>query len=253
MTIDESIIEAARTLLGTDLDASFQSGELREICGIAQGSFSPILKGMRTDPGTAPVVNERARGFFIRLARDRYQLSAKGKATIGASSATPFASPLEIKARDSLEEGGYWTAADESGTRRLVEVLQRKGQPAFRERLLSAYKSRCAISQCDAVQALEAAHISPYSETQSNVTRNGLLLRADLHTLFDLDLFAIEPSTLSVRLSRKLMCTSYAPLHMTSIAQPEAQDDAPDREALSLRWSRFLLSEADGGLPRIEA
>ena len=202
---------------------------------------------MRTDPGTAPLVHERARSLFIQLQRGLYQLSEKGKVTIGASSTIPFASPLEVEASDSLEESGYWSAAEEIDDcqRTLAEVVQREGQPVFRLRLLSAYQSRCAISNCDAIPALEAAHISPYLGTQSNVTRNGLMLRADLHTPFDLNLIAIEPATLSVRLSQRLLGTSYAPIHMMPIALPVAQEDSPDRKALELRWSEFMRSEGE--------
>lgn len=247
MTIYDSIIVAAKIRLGENLEEAFRPGEIRKICGVAQGSFSPIFKGMRIDPGTAPLVHERARGLFIRLERGLYQLSEKGKVTISASSSIPLASPLEVDASDSLEKNGYWSATQESDDRQraIVEVVQRKGQPLFRLRLLSAYQFRCSISNCDAVQALEAAHISPYSGAQSNVIRNGLLLRADLHTLFDLNLIAIDPKTLSVRLSQRLLGTSYAPLHMRRIALPETVGDSPDRKALELRWSEFISSERE--------
>ena len=247
MTIYDSIIEAAKIRLKINPDEVFRSGELRVLCGAPQGSFSPIFKGMRTDPGTAPLVHERAQGLFIQVERGWYQLSEKGKATISGSSAIPFTSPLEFKASKSLEVNGYWSAIEESDDRQrtLVEVVQRKGQPLFRQCLLYAYQFRCAISNCDAVPALEAAHISPYRGAQSNVTRNGLLLRADFHTLFDLNLIAIEPMALIVRLSKDLLATSYAQYHMKSIALPVAQKDIPDREALELRYSEFICSEGE--------
>jgi hypothetical protein len=246
MTIYDAIIAAAKIRLDRNLEEAFRPRELRVLCGIAQGSFSPIFKGMRTDPGTAPLVHERARGLFVQLERGLYKLSEKGKATIGASSAIPFVSTQEVAASRSLEHDGYWSAAAEIDERQrtLVEVVQRKGQPVFRLRLLSAYQFRCAVSDCDAVAALEAAHISPYSGARSNVARNGLLLRADLHTLFDLNLFAIEPETLSVRLSKELMSSSYASLHMRAIGRPADPEHFPDRAALDLRWSEFVRRES---------
>lgn len=249
MTIHDSIIAAAKIRLGTNLDEEFQPQELRKICGVLEGSFSPIFKGMRTDPGSAPSVPEHARGLFLQIRHGWYRLSEKGKANIGASSIIPFASAQEVRVSESLEKSGYWSVNEEIDNRQrtLVEVVQRKGQPLFRQGLLSAYHYRCAISNCDAVPALEAAHISPYLGAQSNVTRNGLLLRADLHTLFDLNLIAIEPTTLIVQLSKSLMRTSYASFHMMPLASPEAQEDFPDHEALELRWSEFMRSEKEAG------
>jgi len=46
---------------------------------------------------------------------------------------------------------------------------------------------------------LEAAHIKPYRGKTDSHLENGLLLRADLHTLFDLNLIGVEPDTLTVR------------------------------------------------------
>jgi hypothetical protein len=47
---------------------------------------------------------------------------------------------------------------------------------------------------------LEAAHIDPYRGEGNNHPGNGLLLRADIHTLFDLNLLGIEPNHLRIEL-----------------------------------------------------
>ena len=75
------------------------------------------------------------------------------------------------------------------------QIVSRRGQPKFRARLLSAYVGRCAITGADAEAVLEAAHIRPYRGPESNALPNGLLLRADIHTLFDLALLAIDPAS----------------------------------------------------------
>jgi hypothetical protein len=83
----------------------------------------------------------------------------------------------------------------EDGRRKIERlVVLRQGQKAFREALLSAYQGRCAISGCDVEQVLEAAHIMPYLGEHTNFVTNGLLLRADLHTLFDLGIIRIKPN-----------------------------------------------------------
>lgn len=113
--------------------------------------------------------------------------------------------------------------------------MRRRGQPEFRRRLIAAYSGRCAISGCDAVEALEAAHLLPYRGPDTNAVENGLLLRADLHTLFDLGLIAIDPETMGVLLTPALVSTSYGDLAGKSLLVPSAPKLRPSMEALRLR------------------
>lgn len=61
----------------------------------------------------------------------------------------------------------------------------RLGQGAFRVLVTDAYQRRCAISGEKTLPVLEAAHIQPFAERGPHLVANGLLLRSDLHTLFD--------------------------------------------------------------------
>src|SRR5690606_6533257 len=61
----------------------------------------------------------------------------------------------------------------------------RLGQGAFRVSLTDAYHRKCAISGERTLPVLEAAHIKPYSVSGPNHLSNGILMRADLHKLFD--------------------------------------------------------------------
>ena len=70
--------------------------------------------------------------------------------------------------------------------------VQRQGQPAFRAELLSRYDGKWMVIQETAEAVLEAAHIQPYMGLPSNTMSNGLLLRSDIHTLFDLHLLGID-------------------------------------------------------------
>lgn len=67
----------------------------------------------------------------------------------------------------------------------LREITKRQGQGAFRSGLLTAYEGRCAITGSAVKQVLEAAHITPFLGPKTNHISNGLLLRSDLHTLWD--------------------------------------------------------------------
>ena len=72
-------------------------------------------------------------------------------------------------------------------------IAQRRGQKRFRDSLIDAYEGRCAITGCSILAVLEAAHIFPYMGPETNASENGLLLRADIHTLFDSKLLAVDP------------------------------------------------------------
>jgi len=83
---------------------------------------------------------------------------------------------------------------------------------------------------------LEAAHIDPYRGRESNHPENGLLLRADLHTLFDLDLLGINPETLEILLSPSA-CRSGYQLFQGKILSVEGV--RPSVRALRVRWLLF--------------
>jgi|WetSurMetagenome_2_1015567.scaffolds.fasta_scaffold119560_2 putative restriction endonuclease len=66
-----------------------------------------------------------------------------------------------------------------------VIVLPRLGQGSFRVMVTDAYQRICAITREKTLPALEAAHIKPFSENGPHSISNGLLLRSDIHRLFD--------------------------------------------------------------------
>lgn len=74
----------------------------------------------------------------------------------------------------------------------LREIKTRRGQPEFRKSLLLIFKGKCCVTGCNVKSVLEAAHIIPHSEESNYSVLNGLLLRADIHTLYDLNLIGID-------------------------------------------------------------
>jgi len=121
----------------------------------------------------------------------------------------------------------------------LREVRQRLGQSEFRATLLDAYAGRCSISNCDVVDALEAAHIEPHCIVESSEPQNGLLLRADIHTLFDRHLIGIHPETLKVEIASCLQGSSYDYLSGVTIRVPAKIEFRPQTAALEKRWEWF--------------
>jgi putative restriction endonuclease len=64
-------------------------------------------------------------------------------------------------------------------------IIPRLGQGSFRIVVTDAYNRRCAVTQERTLPALEAAHIKPFSDSGPHRVDNGLLLRSDIHKLFD--------------------------------------------------------------------
>jgi hypothetical protein len=116
----------------------------------------------------------------------------------------------------------------------MAEVVRRQGQSKFRQSLMAAYGGRCAMSGCSVAQVLEAAHILPYKGKHSNSVRNGILLRADFHTLFDLDLARICPETWTVQILPEAM-SQYGGFDGRKAELPLNTGDWPDPERLRQR------------------
>lgn len=120
-------------------------------------------------------------------------------------------------------------------------VRERPGQAKFRRDLKLCYGNRCCISGCTVTEVLEGAHIDPYRNPASDHVQNGLLLRADLHTLFDRHLIAIHPETLQVHVSRRLRRPAgYESWHGATLYVPDEPTHQPDTGALRRRWRKRL-------------
>lgn len=82
-------------------------------------------------------------------------------------------------------------------------IMPRLGQGAFRVLIADAYHRRCAITGEKTLPVLEAAHIKPYSEQGPHKISNGLLLRQDVHTLFDKGYITVDKKH-NIVVSKKL-------------------------------------------------
>ena len=124
----------------------------------------------------------------------------------------------------------------------IAEVRRRQGGARFRRSLVQAYDSRCAMTRYDAVPALEAAHIMPYRGPQTNHVANGLLLRADMHDLFDLGLIAVDTGNMHILLADELMGTEYEPYAGRSLWVPREVEARPSVEALDRHREQSLVA-----------
>jgi hypothetical protein len=133
---------------------------------------------------------------------------------------------------------------DEDARRRVQrEIFARQGQSDFRESLIRAYRGQCAVTGCTVIPVLEAAHLRPYRGTHTNLVTNGLLLRADIHTLLDYKLLAPEPETRAIVISRRLHGTQYDEFSGRTIAEPTALPQRPADSVLERVWQEFREAE----------
>jgi putative restriction endonuclease len=117
-------------------------------------------------------------------------------------------------------------------------IRPRLGQGAFRVLVTDTYSRRCAVTQERTLPALEAAHIRPYSDGGEHEARNGLLLRRDIHSLFDAGYVTVTPD-LRFEVSRRIReefdnGRHYYELHGKAIRPPTDAFRSPD--PAELRW-----------------
>ena len=133
---------------------------------------------------------------------------------------------------------------DEAVGFRTAEVEQRVGQPEFRAALLRAYENTCAISGCKVDEVLEAAHIQPVKKRGNHSLKNGLLLRADLHNLFDRGLLTIDRQYRVVLDESVRSAMEYRKFHGNRLVKiPKKADDRPSK--VLLEQHRRLFQEQD--------
>lgn len=143
----------------------------------------------------------------------------------------------------SLPLGDFDPNAQQDDRIKVVRAVhQRQGAPKFRRALLHAYEGRCAMTRYDAEPALEAAHIVPYKGVQTNHPTNGLLLRADMHDLFDLGLIAVDTDSMQLKLAAELAGTKYEPYADQPLWLPKDAVARPNLEALDLHRERSAVA-----------
>lgn len=132
-----------------------------------------------------------------------------------------------------VPDSGYVPNMADTRPRVPRDVAVRRGQKEFRDALRGRYNDTCLVTGCRDVAVLEAAHIVPYRGENDNHIDNGLLLRADIHTLFDLDLIGFDPDTLEVRVHPDLSD------QYRQFEGGRRLPSGPDRDALGRRFVRF--------------
>ena len=115
-------------------------------------------------------------------------------------------------------------------------VKHRVGQGIFRTVVTEVYGRQCAVTREKALPALDAAHIRPFSETPWNYVENGMLLRSDVHRLFDAGYVTVTPDY-QFEVSDHIHTAfddgeNYYKLHGTELWVPDRSEHQPARRYL---------------------
>lgn len=195
----------------------------------------------------ALIINHKTRGLelLVFFRKNKGEFAGAGFCYLGSfdyvehSGSAPASfvlrrqSPGPLIDARTADEGEFDPANIDDARKKVMRAIAvRRGQRAFREALLQAYDYRCAITNCSIIDLLEAAHIHPYRGEDTNRVDNGLLLRTDIHTLFDCGLLAIDPESMCVVVADPLKSTEYGDLDGTALRRPQSPETAPSKKAL---------------------
>jgi hypothetical protein len=154
---------------------------------------------------------------------------------------------LDRDAEEAERQGNFDPKDVREGRRRVLRAINlRRGQLEFRRKLLEAYGRRCAVTGCDCPDGLEAAHVHPYRGDETNHVQNGILLRSDIHTLFDIGKIGFAPNSYKVIVAKSLKGTVYAKLKGKVLWLPLDPTNRPNEDALRqhLEWCGLISSQA---------
>jgi predicted restriction endonuclease len=113
--------------------------------------------------------------------------------------------------------------------KQLGTIARRPEQLDFSRKLREAYNGKCAVTGCATGEALEAAHIKVKKGFDDNHPTNGILLRADIHALFDAELITLTEDGTCVQVKKALLEDPvYRGLDRKAVFRPSS--DAPSRE-----------------------
>jgi putative restriction endonuclease len=154
---------------------------------------------------------------------------------------------LRTIAPERIEQSPATLAAvDSNGYGRPLVVLPRLGQGLFRVLVTDFYDRRCAVTGERTLPALDAAHIKPYEIAQKHEVWNGLLMRSDLHRLFDGGYLSVEPTKRRVLVSKRIRDEfengkDYYKLEGTEIREPNEPWARPNTENLEFHFNAVFL------------
>jgi len=186
-------------------------------------------------PSDWPPQNLRSKRYDLTVGEGQrvWQQCLERAATLKALDGWAAASPLLVRESERFGEP--------------VLVRPRLGQGTFRVAVTGAYHRACAVTGEHSLPALEAAHIMPYAKGGEHEVSNGLLLRSDLHRLFDKGYVTVTPEQ-RILVSPRLKADfengkSYYPFDGKNlVVRPEIAVDLPNPNCLQWHNEHVYLS-----------
>jgi putative restriction endonuclease len=129
-----------------------------------------------------------------------------------------------------------------------ILVRPRIGQGTFRALVTDAYEKQCAVSREHSLPVLEAAHIQPYASGGQHEVSNGLLLRTDIHRLYDKGFATVSPDgeflVSDALRDRYKNGRAYYEMQGRRVFVPNEDDARPDRDRLAWHMETRFLGRA---------
>ncbi len=152
-----------------------------------------------------------------------------------------FSDPLTFVIEDKAEPTDDYQPIQDEDIRQAYARRVRRGQSRFRKALQTLYGSRCAFTGTNEETVLEACHIISHAKTGDNSLDNGLLLRSDIHVLFDEHLMTLANDGLRILVHKDVTTPEYARLSGTS---PGLRPSTSDRHLALIRLHNSALGWA---------
>lgn len=191
--------------------------------------------------------------YFFGLLRGRYLAAwpvfvvADDPRTLKFTVQMDDASVLDFTAPAAATSSSHAAGTDERRRYVTRELQVRLHQRSFRERVLRAYRTQCALCRLRHHELLDAAHILPDSEAGAPLVSNGLALCKLHHAAFDKMFVGVRPDSI-IEVRRDILDERDGPmllhglkrLHGTRLHAPRKTEDRPDPALLQMRYDRFL-------------
>ncbi len=145
----------------------------------------------------------------------------------------PFVTMRTRNRRTDVDDiGSLWRERQ-----KIISTAGRPGQGEFRKQVLVMFGGTCLVTGCAIERVVQAAHLVPYSTSRLQKVHNGIALRADVHTLFDLHTLRIDSRSNCVHLQPELAGTEYWQYNGKQLTFPSGLLAMQKfREALIRRW-----------------